>query len=73
MMEIKYYPIAFLLIILSNIVIQVMNVSAVSATFYSSFFVSFFSQLDDLFRSDFGPTIWRKLYVIIHNDLQFWL
>ena len=70
----KYYPVAFLLIILSNIVIQVMNVSAVSTTFYStssfSSSILFYSQLDDLFRSDFGSTIWRKLHVIIHDDFQ---
>ena len=56
-MESKYYPMAYLLVIVSSVARQTMNVSAVSK--YDVY------EVDELLRADFRPAVWRELHVTV--------
>lgn len=56
-MESKYYPMAYLLVIVSSIARQTMNVSAVGERFVC--------QVDELLRADLRPAVRRELHVFV--------
>ena len=61
-MERRFYLPAFLLVVLSSIAGQAMNVSAVG--------VFGCCETDDLLRSDFRPSIRRELHVPVQHDIE---
>lgn len=62
-MEHRFYLPAFLLVVLSSIAGQAMNVSAVG--------VFERCDADDLLRTDLRPSIRRKLHVLVQHDIEF--